>query len=62
MNQPQNLVFTDNEVEVSDRIKKGTTLFFTCKQNALQFANTIRTYVYECFDSKGASAGYCVPK
>lgn len=62
MDQTNNLVFTPDKVEVSNRIKNGRTFFFVTKHYATKFANSIRSYVYVAYDQKGSAIGFCVPK
>lgn len=62
MKQSENLIFTQERVEVTQRIKDGKTLFYACRKKALEFASTIRSYTYEAFNEKGVPIGFCVPK
>lgn len=62
MSKQHNSIFNQERLEVSQRIKEGKTMFYSCKKQAVQFASTIRSYVYEVFDQNGSAIGYCVPK
>lgn len=62
MKKTENQIFTQERVNVTKRIDDGKTKLYTCKKKALDFAKTLRSYVYDAFDDGGSCIGYCVPK
>ena len=62
---PEIRFFTDENIDVTERIKKEKTLVFTSLIEAKAFANKRRSYFYELFlstkGSKPVFEGYGVP-
>ena len=59
--------YTENRINVTKRIKKGLTEFFSNKliefeEKAKKFAEERKTYIYPIFNKNNDFIGYGIPK
>ena len=55
-------MFTENRINISQKVENGETLFFANEIKAYNYAEQVRSYHYQVFDKNGRHAGYAVPK
>lgn len=63
MKKPENInkLFNDCRVDVTERIKEGSTLFVLTRKDA-ELLTKLRGYFYELFDSERNLVGFGIPK
>lgn len=54
--------YTENNVDIGDRVREGRTLLFENELEAIQKARELKTYHYQVFNAERKHIGYAVPR